>query len=99
MEVPSDGINIYVPDPSNDGYGSLLHWGQTPQNASWWSLSLFLWLCEGTPGVISPVLGAFPRAAPHGSAGELLLGILDLKAASHLEGPPQLRKAWARDPR
>lgn len=49
--------------------------------------------------MISPVLGAFPRAAPHGSAGELLLGILDLKAASHLEGPPQLRKAWARDPR
>lgn len=49
--------------------------------------------------MISPVLGAFPRAAPSVGAGELLLGILGLKAASHLEGLPQLRKAWARDPR
>lgn len=50
-------------------------------------LSLFLWLCEGAAGVIAPVLTAFLRPAPCVSAGDLLLGILGLKAGSHLEGP------------
>lgn len=99
MEISSDGVNICVPDPSSDGYSYLLHWGQTPQNAYWWPFSLFLWLCEGAPGVIAPVPPAFPRAAPCISAGGLLLGILGLKASSPLEGPPQLRKAWAQYPR